>query len=326
MSYKDRIKKARKQLEARHTEEMERQDRPRFGSIFNFGAIPNNIPFWSCEEGRHQIDIVPFFAGLNHPHVAEGDFTYCIELQVHRNIGPTDEVYVCPAHNFKRACPICEYIDKNKPLPKEEFTQIAVKDRTIYYIWCHDDAAQEKEGVKIWEVAKFFFSAHLKELSKDAPTGAGGVVVWSDWTKEGKSIAWTRKGSRADNTQFLGHKFVDRQKDLPEELLETVADVPLDSLINMHPTYEEMYESFYGSQIAPATPTPTPSTLTMVCPKGGELGKSWKEFDYCDECPLWDACSDAFDEINKSIGSEPPGTAPDPKHTTTGRKGRRARR
>jgi len=330
-SYKDRIKKARQQLETRHREEQERPDRPRFGSIFELSKIPNNLPFWKCGEGRHEIDVVPFFAGKDHPEVAEGDLTYSVPVYIHREVGPTDEVYVCPKFNFASPCPICEYIEKNKPLPKDEFTQIAVKQRTIYYIWSHDDQTQEKEGVQIWEVAKFFFADHIKEISKGSPGDPGGGIVWSSDTKDGKRIVWTRKGSGQTNTQYLGHRLVERAEALPDWVLEQVETAPLDGLIKMHPTYEEIYEAFFGTSASPAAKDVSPEEVlpskNTGCPKGGEMGKSWKEFEYCEECPLWDDCSDVFDKLSKAIGSQPsPVPDPDPAHTTgTGRKGRRAR-
>jgi len=287
--WKDKIKGYREQLENRHREEQERKPRKRFGSIFK--DLPEGLEFWKCEEARHEVDVVPFLAGPDHPEVPEGEMTYVLPLIVHQNIGPTNENFVCPTDNFNKPCPICEYIIKNRPIPTEEFKEIAGKDRTVYFVWCHDTPREEREGVKVWELADFFFGKPLKEMSKGTARG-GEAVLWSDWKKGGKSIAFTKEGTGQGNIRYLGHRFVDRKEDLPDEIMEQTigSDLSLDSLINMHPTYEEINEAFYGSD-RETTPDKKPAT-GKDCPQGLTMGKDFKTVDECFDCALWDDCQD----------------------------------
>jgi len=333
MSFKDKIKKLKGQLKDRHNEEQTRKSPSRFGSIFK-EKLPDGTKFWKCGPEQHELDVVPFIADKDHPHVAEGDIAYSMDLYVHRNIGPSNESFICPRDNFKQPCPICEYIDDKKP-PTEEWKQIACKDRTVYLVWCHDDNKQEKVGVQVWEVAKFFMADHLKELSKATPRG-GGAVIWSVHTKAGKSIVFTRKGA-GEYTKYFGHKFVDRKEDIPDWVLDQ--SFSLDTIINMRPSYNEIHEAFYGQaklddggeELKPATGND--------CPEGGEIGKDWKKFDECPDCALWDDCQDEADKVvvgesstesSEEISKTSPETSSseksEPDKTEPEKKSRRSRR
>lgn len=292
--WKDKIKGYRKQLNERHKQEQEKKPKRRFGSIFL--DMPEDLEFWKCEEGRHEIDVIPFLAGPNHPEVDEGELAYGLDLVVHQSIGPTNENFVCPRDNWGKACPICEYIEKNRPIPKEDFTALGGKDRTVYFVWCHDTPKEEKEGVKVWELARFFFGDPVKEMSKASVRG-GGAVIWSDYSEEGKSIAFTKEGKGQGNIRYLGHRFVDRKEPLPDWILDNVLGEGknLDSLIKMHPTYDEISEAFYGGKTTAVTREPISKS---DCPQGATFGKDFKTLDECHDCALWDECQDKHESLS----------------------------
>jgi hypothetical protein len=132
---------------------------------------------------------------------------------------------------------------KASRLPKEEWAQIRAKRRSIYLIWDRKDAKSEKKGVQIFDAAHFFMEEKLEEIAK-LPRG-GGYIMFSD-PDEGKHVAWTRKGSGAKDTRYIGHKFVDRERPIPDSILEKTFS--LDTVVNMHPSYEEIEKAFYGNK------------------------------------------------------------------------------
>jgi len=252
-SFRAKAQKMKKDLEKRHQEAGERTDeRMEFGTYFNKDDIPEGVEFWKAEKGRHIIDIVPFFAGKNHPRDPEGRLSYVVDLYVHRNIGAKNTPIVCPQRNFDEPCPICEYISKRR-LPKSEWDLIGPKRRTVYFVWVHDEAQkEEKKGLQIWEVSHWFFEKEIDELAK-MPRG-GGYVNFSDIDK-GRSISFKVKssgsyidpnGQKQESIEFTGYQFIDREEKIPDSILDNV--FPLDDVINMKTPYNEIKEMFDANQ------------------------------------------------------------------------------
>jgi hypothetical protein len=183
---------------------------------------------------------MPFDERLQ-PITEEGDLDYVLDLFVHTNVGSMSKPFVCPYENFGESCPICEFIKSNR-LEKEDWKKLVAKHRVVYFIWVHDSREEERKGIQIFEASHFFMQEKIEEIAK-LPRG-GGSVDFSNYD-EGKSLAWTRKGSGVSNTQYLGHRFVERDRPIPDKILDMT--FPLDSIVNMHPSYEEIEKEFRGT-------------------------------------------------------------------------------
>lgn len=250
MGFRQRMKKRRggKALQKRHNEGTKSTGGGRFPTIFNKDAIPEGIEFWRCSEGQHLADIIPFEAGPDmpfgndeHPITEEGDFDYVLDLFVHMNVGAMNKPFVCPYENFGLPCPICEFIKANR-LEKEDWKKLVAKHRVIYLLWIHNSREEEKKGIQIFEASHFFTQEKIEEIAK-LPRG-GGFENFSH-PDTGKTLAWTRKGSGQENTQYLGHRFVPRETPVPDRILDQ--SFPLDSIVNMHPEYDEIEKEFKGT-------------------------------------------------------------------------------
>lgn len=244
MSFRDRMKAKKNGLKKRHNR-VSKPSSGRFPTVFNKQKIPESINFFFCKEGQYIADILPWEAGpdmpfddQNIPVTKEGDFDYVLDLWVHQNVGKMNLPFVCPYENFGLPCPICEYIKANR-LEKKEWSKTRAKRRSIYLVWNRTTPEDEKKGVQIFDVAHFFMEEKLEEIAK-LPRG-GGYTTFSD-PDEGKSVCWTRKGSGAENTNYLGHRFIDREIPIPDRILEKTFS--LDQVINMHPSYEEIKKEF----------------------------------------------------------------------------------
>lgn len=251
MSFRDRMKKKRggRRLQERHNTGTKKTGGGGFPTIFNKDKVPEGIEFWRCKEGEHLADIIPFEAGpdipvdseTNLPITEEGEFDYVLDLFVHLNVGGMNKPYVCPYENFGKPCPICEFIQANR-IEKEDWKKIIAKHRVVYLLWVHDTREDEKKGIQIFEASHFFMQEKIEEISK-LPRG-GGFENFSD-PDSGKTLAWTRKGSGKDNTQYLGHRFIEREGPIPDRILDQ--SFSLDSIVNMHPDYDEMEKEFKGT-------------------------------------------------------------------------------
>lgn len=249
MGLRDRMKKRKGGLKNRH-QRTPRKTGGRYPTVFDKKKVPDGINFFSCKEGQHIVDILPWECGpdmpvddTGDPVTQEGEFDYVLDLFVHQNVGSMKQPYVCPYENFGKECPICEYIKDNR-LEKEEWSKVRAKRRSIYLIWDRTDAKEEKKGVQIFDAAHFFMEEKILEVAK-LPRG-GGYEVFSD-PDEGKSVCWTRKGSGRENTSYLGHRFIDRESPIPDRILDKTFS--LDQVINMHPSYEEIEKAFRGKTV-----------------------------------------------------------------------------
>lgn len=201
---------------------------------------------WKCKEGEHIIDIIPFLAGPQHHQVREGEPTYLLDVWVHQKVGMDENDVVCLARNYNEPCPICEYLNSmrlEKDLTEEaEITLKALnpKRRCLYNIVCYDSTREEDRGVQLWEVAHFLFEKKILSVARN-PRG-GGFVPFSS-PDSGKSIYFEREGSGITNTQYLGHKFIERQSIITDEILGDA--YVLDELLNKL-TYDEMKTMLLG--------------------------------------------------------------------------------
>lgn len=246
-SLRERMKAQRQDLMKRREEQQQERKAGRWGSIFVRGQVPQGRNFWSCKEGGHILDVIPFLAGPHFPplqRVPEGEQQYYVDVWVHQGVGPTDEQFVCPSWNFKKPCPICEFLAEKKAsgklLPKEEYNQIKAKERTVYLIWCHDSPEEERKGIQIWELAAFFFQDKIEEIARD-PRGRG-IILFDD-PDTGKSVSFRKKGKGVGNTEYLGHQFLDRDAPIPDDILNQ--SFPIDTIIKWEPTYDEIHKAFF---------------------------------------------------------------------------------
>jgi hypothetical protein len=305
----------------------------------------------------HLIDIIPFVAGKQHPRVPEGRMAFNIDVWIHQNIGPMYDQFVCPQRMFKQPDPICNYM-RGKRLPEKEWKAIAPKRRTVYLVWVHDTPEEEEKGIQIWEVAWWNFEKNVDEIAK-SPKG-GAPVPFSDYD-DGKSIAFSIKksgkftdssGKERDSMDFVGHRFVDRDEKVSDEILDQ--SFSLDEIITIHPDFTVMEEAFTGQKGSPNEEgTTAPDTQAasddndkedprqhgepddeppvevpeadFECPGGGTPGLDIEKLPECAKCEHYDPCSDLADSAGAPAQEEKKEEKPEPEKKTRKRIVRRRR-
>jgi hypothetical protein len=223
------------------------------------------------------------------------------------------------ARSYNKPCYICEQRN-NTDLSTEEMEALRPKRRTVYAIWDRD---AETKGVQVWEVAHWYMEKKLQARAK-RPRG-GGYVNYSH-PKRGKSISFsiTAKG---EFKEYDGHDFIDRDDEIPEEILEKVP--PIDELLHL-PSYEEVKVAYLctakdeeevagereGFEENGETDNPIfekeetkeetkeekieKEVKEKVCPIGAAFGKDFDEYEDCDECNIRLDCK------NEKEGGGPP--------------------
>lgn len=311
--------KMKKDLHKRLQEDQERREAGGKG-IFKTETGAN---YWNPEGGDHLIDIIPFLAGPEHPTVEEGEAAYNLRVKVHYGLGPTeDKSFVCLLETFEQPCPICEHrvALRNDGADEDVWKALFPKRRAIYNILCYDTSREEDKGVQIWEVAEFYMQKHLDTLVKGSRRPGRETTTLIPFTDpdEGKSIAFTINPpkTRNDFAEYIGHRFEDRDDySIDDEILEDA--LTLDELIQI-PTYDEVYEEYYGEPVDEGDEEDHDDTEDEdyaeeeeddeetededhededeeeeednTCPGGGDFGVDTNDLDECDECEIWEEC------------------------------------
>lgn len=246
-------------LQKRHKRQIETKDMVRSGfrsTLFDHSKIPSGVHIWVPKEGDHLIDIIPFEVGNQMPFdrqsgtvtARQGEIDYLIDIDVHSRIGAESMDFVCPKANFGKPCPICQYLRAEGSGNDDLWRKYKTTRRTIYLVWVHDNNEEEAKGIQIWNVAHFFMENKLQPLAT-LPRG-GGYKMYSHPT-EGSNISFTIKKKGMGNVEYLGHALYDRERPIPKSILERT--FPLDEVIKMHPTFEEIQEVFRSSLTIDAT-------------------------------------------------------------------------
>lgn len=233
------------------------------------------VKMWRPGEGSHIFDIIPYRTGKHDPKLPAGALAYVLDVWVHFNVGATEDSFVCPARTFsdkknplhtQERCPICEQQnelrksmerledDDEIKAMEDQIKALNPRRRVLYNVLVLDNAAEEEKGVQIWDVAHWSMERHLSVLSekKRGPSGAvvGGHIPFAS-PKTGKSVVFSKKG-KGMNTEFLGHRFEERQGYVIGPELLGAAKV-LDEAINI-PTYNDLYLAYHG--VAPGEEKP----------------------------------------------------------------------
>jgi hypothetical protein len=311
MSFRDKVKQAREDLVKTQDKSLKSKDDKSggFGSIFDKTKIPEDRQhFFSAKEGDHVLDIIPWFASDQHPNIGKDKLTYLVDYWAHYKVGPMNDVVGCAQYMYRKPCPICEYMNKQR-LPKEEYSNVKAKRRTTYLIWSHNSPEDERKGLQIFDIAHFCMESNLVVIASN-PKG-GGSIIFSD-PDNGKNLVFTRKGSGQLDTKYLGHRFVDRDAPVPDHILNQ--SFPIELSMNLHPDYDQVAELFYqgksGNQGQTLNPSQEPSReqerfpddLPSGCPGGGTFGVDLNKLEGCKPCISWQDCYD----VNKKLQQEQP--------------------
>lgn len=264
--FRDRANEAVVELQKEYEESYASKDDRGFalGSVFNMDLVKElNINIWRPDIGEHVIDVIPFYAGRQHPNKSEGVLTYKVDFWAHQRIGSMNDFFICTASTWKIPDPICVYMKANYIEDKKQYSAIKASRRCAYLIWCHDNQEQIDKGIQIFEVAHFFFEKKVAEIAKK-PRGGG----FTDWTHydHGNHVYWSigktgsyedAQGTKRDSIEYTAFQLLQRETpSIPDFILEQ--SFALDEIIKMHPTDEEVRLSFFGTSSSPDKDEPAP--------------------------------------------------------------------
>ncbi len=270
MSFREKMKAKKKDLQQRN-EAISKEETRKYGSIFLQSKIPKGVQMWRPGVGEHEIDIISFETGEQHPNSEPGQWHYVVRLQVYMTVGALNVPYVSPHDTWGDQDPIREWMASKGRLPTEVFKKVAPKERAVFLIWCHDTPEEEEKGIQIWETSEYNSYEKMEEQAK-LPRG-GGHIIFANEDKGGKRWFFEivkegtytdRSGKEKEGTKFKAFKFIERpegEEAIPDKIMDK--SFPLDEVINMHPDYDEMYKAHHG-QLPETTEELTPGSETQT--------------------------------------------------------------
>lgn len=219
---------------------------PTKAGVMDWKKVDEEINFFSPQEGRNRINIIPYtIKTRNHPLVRRGEWDigckdYVMDIFVHRGVGPSEANVLCLKSNYGKPCPICEQSELLKKQGKEKESKELKPTRRVFY---NIQDLKEPDKLKVFETSHFLFEKELIDEARD--DDEGGFVDFAD-EEAGKEIKFRCSKvskSRYEFNEFKSFSFEDREKNIPDELLESA--ISFDEIMNV-PTYEESEKILFG--------------------------------------------------------------------------------
>lgn len=224
------------------------------GGLGFFRGDLQNVQFWRCDEGVHELDIIPYFAGPFDPATAEGGFTYVLEVFEHRDVGGIEgQSFICLMKTYGKPCPICQH---RQQLIQEGADEDLIKalrtsryPRSIYNVVIYDTEQMQAKGVQVWHTSHYLMEQHLIKLAessrREIEAGAPPFKYFAD-PDEGYSVKFERQGQGL-NTRYMAHQLLPRNYQLHETIMQQAWQ--LDTLIHV-PQFDEVYAAYWGTEDA----------------------------------------------------------------------------
>jgi len=144
----------------------------------------------------------------------------------------------------------------------------------------------------------------------------GGYTPFTD-PDVGKTVGFKIVGEQ-ESTDYIGHRFIDREYEIEDKFLIQANEHPLDSLLHL-PEYPEVQAALFGfgvkaeekeevkdtskaqqdlplpSEDTPASNIPKENIAddapAITCPGGGKFGVDIDQLKECGECGKYEECS-----------------------------------
>lgn len=227
-----------------------------------FGKYWSGVPYPKLKvgDGEHVMDILMFPAGENYPiksHLKNPpkptDWVTWLDIWIHQNVGPNEDMVVCNASSYGEPCYICEDVAKMRKMnpPDEQLIKdTKAKRRCGYLVISRDSAAEEAKGIQFAEYAHYHME---KELAKKArkPFG-GGYILYAD-PFDGKTVYYKKEGKGLD--AFSEHQFMDRDYEIPDEILSQIQ--PLANFL-VRLSYDEVKKLYQAGKDGTPCESPYP--------------------------------------------------------------------
>lgn len=239
--------RTRDKRDRRRASSSKRDAQHRVGGDWTSLTLPDGVEIWQPKEGSHRLDIVPYEVGQGNPYAEKGEWYYERTYFAHRQIGPNNETYVCPAKTAGLPCPVCDHRAKLARDPDSDEKMIDAlkpKERQLWLIYDHKD---KDKGVQLWDFSHWNFGRLLDRTRKDADEDEMHITDFDD-PDAGSSLKVSfseEKGGGYTYLEAYSINFKPRPNGLDEEILGH--GLCLDDMLKVLP-YDELKAKLFQTE------------------------------------------------------------------------------
>lgn len=161
---REKERKERKKVSAR-----QRVENHQSGFGASYLRLPDGVSFFKVDKaGIRIVDVMPFITKIDSKYAEAGDPYFEKTFWAHRNIGPNQDMVICPAKTAGKRCPICEHRAKLSQSPdgdEDLIADLAPKERQI---WLLRDLKEPSKGLLLWDVSYHLFGKLLESRLANA--------------------------------------------------------------------------------------------------------------------------------------------------------------
>lgn len=250
----------------------------------------------------NKIDIIPFIImSENHPDVRHrkgdskvGDPGFDLDISYHRNMGVNEDTPVlCLAKTYEEKCPICEDLSRMYNLvnkDEEKIKKLKPKRRVYYNVI---DKTNDEEISQVWDSSFYLFKEGLNNKLRILKAQGIEDLAPADW-EDGVSICFNGKhrpggDGYKDFTLCEDFSFEKRDYTYPDPASKEGKENAycFDALM-APPTYEEVWEIYYGEKMGSAEEKDIPDHIAIRKPHQidkSETPKSEEDTSSDSRCP-----------------------------------------
>jgi hypothetical protein len=230
------------------------QRQKKASSSYGYLSLPRDLNVFKEEPGsKMKIDIMPYeVTDPRHPDrndeagiAMPGDLWYKRPFKVHRNIGPNNELAICPTSVGKR-CPICEYRAKRLKEGAEKAETDAMRPslRNLYVVIPIENRKFE-EKPHIWDISQYLFQNLLNEELEENPD----CEIFPD-LEEGLTLRVRFDSKTIGKSQPFADAnridFEDREDAYDEKIMKSIPN--LDEILII-PSFKELELKFFEMEM-----------------------------------------------------------------------------
>lgn len=188
-------------------------------------CCPDGRPdFYEPKKGRMAGNIIPYeIKSKLHPLVKEGkmkigDMDFVLDVWVHMYVPPSSTHVLCPKKNYRKPCPICDYVSElYEKGDKEAAGKLKARRRVLYNFQPIVDG--EPGGLKVFEVSHYLYHKELMEEAYELEPG-NDVLPFAEI--DGGKIVQCRvvDGDLDKSVAFKSFKFRDREEEISQDVLD----------------------------------------------------------------------------------------------------------
>jgi len=161
---REKERKERKKVSAR-----QRVENHQSGFGASYLRLPDGVSFFKVDKaGIRIVDVMPYITKVDSKYAEAGDPYFEKTFWAHRNIGPNQDMVICPAKTAGKRCPICEHRAKLSQSPdgdEDLIADLAPKERQI---WLLRDLKEPSKGLLLWDGSYHLFGKLLESRLANA--------------------------------------------------------------------------------------------------------------------------------------------------------------